>query len=117
MFDGVVYAFSRVRNLSVQHIRTVGLIESKSSKMIADSPDVIIVSTDELGQSFVCAAEIETMTSLGTVYEATNTRENTDRSFCCQTSARAAHLTHYSGPWFHLPLTECSVCTMQLFWA
>ena len=52
----VTYSYRAEKELTVQLIRSLGLIESKSSPMIADSPDALLACTDELEQSFACAA-------------------------------------------------------------
>ncbi|CDF34053.1 unnamed protein product [Chondrus crispus] len=75
VFNAVEYAHSDIRKIVIRHIRSVGLVESKSSTMIADSPDGILACKNEIEESFVCAAEIKTMTALTTVSEATHLRE------------------------------------------
>ena len=72
VFDAVQYENVEIRKFTVRHVRSVGLIESKSTKMIADSTDALIDCMDDLHYGFVCAGEVKTMTSLPTVNSTIN---------------------------------------------
>lgn len=52
------------------HVRSTGLLESKSCRLLADSPDAIAAALNEKGMIQVFAVEIKTMTALTTIQSA-----------------------------------------------
>lgn len=59
----------------VIYIRSTGFIESERCTVLADSPDGLIVYTNENQFTSMCAVEVQTMTSLPTIEEASLLRD------------------------------------------
>ena len=61
------------KSLTVQHVRTIGIIFSKAVLMLSDSPYGIIVISDDNENMIVSSIEAKTMTSLSTIKAARTT--------------------------------------------
>ena len=64
------YTFDGSARLKILHVRSTGLLQSKSCRLLADSPDGIRAALTQEGMVQVFALEIKTMTALTTIQSA-----------------------------------------------
>ena len=69
------YSWDLQFHLTVKHVLTTGLVESRSCAMLADSPDASMAATDDDDHTTVYAVEIKTMAAVRTIEAASLLRK------------------------------------------